>query len=32
LENGNKAAGTPEWGISMVQTKGKAYLVRFEMK
>lgn len=32
LGNGNKAAETLGWGVSMVQTKGKAFLVRFEMK
>ena len=31
LENGNKSTKNPDWGISMVQKKGKTYLVRFEM-
>lgn len=32
LENGNKANEIPGWGISMIQKKGIAYLLRFEMK
>lgn len=32
LEEGYKGAATAFWGISMKSEKGKAYLVRFEMK
>ncbi|MEO9511846.1 MAG: family 43 glycosylhydrolase [Flavobacteriaceae bacterium] len=32
LEHGNSDAAIPGWGISMIQKKGLAYLVRFEMK
>ncbi|WP_139956442.1 family 43 glycosylhydrolase [Flavicella sediminum] len=32
LENGNSNAEIPGWGISMIQKKGSAYLLRFEMK
>ena len=32
LEKGNSDAEIPGWGISMIQKKGLAYLVRFEMK
>ncbi|UMB59187.1 family 43 glycosylhydrolase [Lutibacter sp. A80] len=32
LENGNLTTEIPGWGISMIQKKGLAYLVRFEMK
>lgn len=32
LEEGNTVAATAFWGISMKSEKGKAYLVRFEMK
>ncbi|WP_111709603.1 family 43 glycosylhydrolase [Lutibacter citreus] len=32
LENGNPNTEIPGWGISMIQKKGLAYLVRFEMK
>lgn len=32
LENDNLETEIPGWGISMVQKKGLAYLVRFEMK
>ncbi|MEI6865747.1 family 43 glycosylhydrolase [Flavicella sp.] len=31
LEDGNKVNEIPGWGIGMVQRKGVAYLVRFEM-
>ena len=31
LEDGNKTKEIPRWGIAMVQKKGLAYLVRFEM-
>ncbi|MFB9056122.1 family 43 glycosylhydrolase [Mariniflexile ostreae] len=31
LEHGNPETETPGWGISMIQKKGSAYLVRFEM-
>ena len=32
LEDGNANGKSPGWGISMVQKKGLAYLLRFEMK
>jgi hypothetical protein len=32
LEKGNPETEIPGWGISMIQKKGLAYLVRFEMK
>jgi hypothetical protein len=32
LEDGNSANEIPGWGISMVQKKGVAYLVRYEIK
>lgn len=32
LEDGNTATDIPGWGISMIQKKGIAYLLRFEMK
>jgi hypothetical protein len=32
LEDGNKGDNTPGWGIAMIQKKGEAYLLRFEMK
>ncbi|WP_152596607.1 hypothetical protein [Algibacter lectus] len=31
LENGNPEINVPGWGIAMIQKKGWAYLVRFEM-
>ncbi len=32
LQNGNPETEIPGWGISMIQKKGFAYLIRFEMK
>lgn len=31
LEDGNEALAVPGWGIAMKQTKGKAYLLRYEL-
>jgi hypothetical protein len=31
MEDANVANGIPGWGIAMIQRKGIAYLVRFEM-
>ncbi len=32
LENGNQAKEIPGWGISMIQKKGLAYLLRYEIR